>query len=200
AQRAGGEDVAVDGVDLVGLHGVDPEVAHRPAQVVHVHVGDHHVRAFFDQVLHQVVADLADALYGDPPALQPVLAPGLLGAGPHAEQHPPRGHGRGIAGAAELGGYARDVAGLAVDDVHVLARGPDVLRGDVAAPQGLDEPSVRPEQLLALDALGVPDDDGLAPAQVQPGRGGLVGHAPGQAEDVAQRVVLGLERVEPGSA
>jgi hypothetical protein len=47
---------------------------------------------------------------------------------------------------------------------------------------------------------GVADDHRLAPTEVEPGGRRLVRHAPGEAEDVLQRVLLGGVGVEAGAA
>jgi hypothetical protein len=186
-------------MDLVRLGRLDPEVVDGPAHGVHVHVGDHHGGARLHQMLHQVVADLPHALDGHPSSAERVLLPRLLGARLEAEEHSPRGDRRRIARSSELGGNTRDIARLPADHVHVVAKGADVLRGDVATPEGLDEPPIGAEQLLGLDALGVADDHGLPASEVETGGGRLVRHPPGQAKDVSQRVLIGWERVEAGA-
>ncbi|MNJ56071.1 hypothetical protein D3C77_516000 [compost metagenome] len=71
-------------------------------------------------------------------------------------------------------------------DAHFGDAGAGVGGGDVAAAQAVDEISHGLEQRLALVAMGVADDHGLATAQRQVGQGRLVGHATGQAQDIAQ--------------
>ena len=72
------------------------------------------------------------------------------------------------------------------DDVHVLAVGADVARGDVPAAQRLDEAAVGAQQRLGLQRGGVADDDGLAAAVVQAGQRVLVGHRAGQVQRVGE--------------
>ncbi len=86
------------------------------------------------------------------------------------------------------------------DDVHVLAVGADVARGDVAAAQRLDEAAVRAEQRLGLVRGGIADDHGLAAAVVQAGHRVLVGHRAGQVQHVGQGRVLVRVGVEAGPA
>jgi hypothetical protein len=46
----------------------------------------------------------------------------------------------------------------------------------------------------------IADDHGFSPAEVEPGRRGLVGHPPGKPEDIAEGVLFGRERKETGPA
>src|SRR4029453_13902809 len=105
-------------------------------------------------------------------------------------QTPVGGLDRGVPPPAVGRRAAGDEPGLLGEHVHVGDVGPDVLGGDVAAAEALDEAAVGAQQGLGLDPLGVADDDRLAPAEVEPGHGRLVAHAPGQPEDVGQGVVL----------
>ena len=57
---------------------------------------------------------------------------------------------------------ARHVAAFPGDDVHVLAAGAHVARGDVTAAEGGDEAAVGAQQGLGLHLGGVADDDRLA--------------------------------------
>src|SRR4029450_14002228 len=122
---------------------------------------------------------------------------------PRPRRHPLRapvgGVDRGAAAAAVGRRAAGDEPGLLGEHVHVGDVGPDVLGGDVAAAEALDEAAVGAQQGLGLDALGVADDDRLAPAEVEPGHGRLVAHAPGQPEDVGQGVVLRGVGIEAGA-
>src|SRR5206468_2593354 len=56
--------------------------------------------------------------------------------------------------------------------------------------EAVDETAQRAEEGLALVRGGATDDDTLAAAQVDPGRGVLVGHAAGQAQRILDRVHL----------
>ena len=103
-----------------------------------------------------------------------------------------RRHRRRIARPA---GEAGDVVRLHVDVVHVRRARADVLRGDVAAAEALDEAAVRAEDHLAIGRLVVADDDRLAAAEVQAGDGVLVRHAAREAQRVDDRLLVG--RVVP---
>jgi hypothetical protein len=87
---------------------------------------------------------------------------------------------------------ADHVVALHEHPLHVLDGGAYVLGGDVAAAQALHEAAVGAEEHLVLLGLGGADDDRLAAPQVEARRGRLVGHAAGEAEDVAQGVGLGV--------
>ena len=165
-----------------------------------VDVGHDHRGAVLDQQARQVLADLADAGDADPAAVERGAAPQVGGRRAHALEHPVRGEHGGVARTAvDLGAPGREV-GLARHDVHVRDVGADVARGDVPPAERLHEPPVGPQQRLRLVRPGVADDDGLAAAVVQPGERVLVRHAPGQGQDVAQGVVQGGVREEPGTA
>ena len=104
------------------------------------------------------------------------------------------------AGAAVRHRPAGDVPALAGHDVHVLAVGADVARGDVAAAQRLDEPAVRAQQRLGLVPARVADDHRLPAPEVEPGQGVLVRHGAGEVEGVSQGRVLAGVGIEPGPA
>jgi hypothetical protein len=148
----------------------------------------------------EVGADLADALDDHVAAGQVGVLPQLLGHRPHAQQHAVGGVDGRVAAAAVADRPAGHEAGLHGDHVHVGAVGADVLGGDVAAAEALDEAAVRAQQRLGLDPLGIADDDRLAAAEVEAGGGRLVAHAPGQPQDVGERVALGPVGVEAGAA
>ena len=92
------------------------------------------------------------------------------------------------------------IPALAGDDVHVLAVGADVARGDVAPAQRLDEAAVRAEQRFGLERGRIADDHGLTAAVVQARQRVLVGHRAGQVEHVRQGRVLVRIGVEAGPA
>ena len=165
-----------------------------------VDVGDHDRGAVLDQQAREVAADLADAGDADGAAGEVRLAPGDLSRGPHALEDAVRREHGGVAGTAVLDGAPGDEVALAGDVVHVDAVGPHVARGVVATVERLDEAAVGPEEGFALQRRRVADDDGLAAAEVQAGQSGLVGHAPGEVEDVAERVVGAGVRVEARAA
>lgn len=99
------------------------------------------------------------------------------------------GYRRGIAAAS---GEAGGVVGFAGHGGEVLDRGADILGGDVAAAETVDEAAEAPPQGLALVPVRVADDDRLAAAQRQAGDGGLEGHGARQAQHVLKRLVLRL--------
>ena len=82
-----------------------------PLDRVGVDVADDDGGAVLEQVLDEVVADLADALDGDPAAVQRRRAPGVLGGGAHRLEDAERGEHRAVAGAAVLGRAAGDEVG-----------------------------------------------------------------------------------------
>ena len=163
-------------------------------------VADDDRRPGLDQMADQAPADLAHALDADHPAVQAGLTPGVLGCRPHALEHAERGEHGGVARAAVRHRAPGDVPRLPADDVHVLAVGADVTRGDVAPVQRLDEPAVRAEQRLGLAGGRIADDDGLPAAVIQPGQRVLVGHGAGQVEHVGQGAIFVRIRVEPRPA
>jgi len=92
------------------------------------------------------------------------------------------------------------VPGLAADEVHVGLGRADVLGRDVAPPECLDEAAVGPNEGLTASPGGIAEDHRLAAAEVEAGCRRLVGHAPGQPQDVGEGVVLRGVRVEAGAA
>ena len=82
-------------------------------------VGDDHLGAVLEQVLDEVVADLADAGDADGAAGQGRGAPGGLGGRAHALEHAVRREHRAVAGAALADGAAGDEAHSCGDHVHV---------------------------------------------------------------------------------
>jgi hypothetical protein len=73
--------------------------------------------------------------------------------------------------------HAGDELGLAEHVFHVVDVDADVLGGDVAAAQRLDELAERTEQRLGLVGGRIADDHGLAAADVQARDRVLVGHS-----------------------
>ena len=152
------------------------------------------------QVLHQVVADLADARDADLAAAQRRVAPQVLGGGPHALEDAEGGeHGR-VARAAVLRGAPGRPAALARHDVHVGDVGADVAGGHVPPAERGDEAAVGEQQLFGLDLLGVADDHGLAAAVVETGHGVLVRHPAREVQRVGDGLRLARVRVEAGAA
>ena len=92
------------------------------------------------------------------------------------------------------------MVGLQLDVLHVRGRGADVLGGDVAAVERLDEAAVRPEERLPVLPPVVTDDDRLPAAEIDAGHGGLVGHPPGEPQRVGDRLVGVLVLPEAGAA
>ena len=83
-----------------------------------------------------------------------------------------------------------DVIGFAVQRLHIVERGADVLTGDVLAAKLVDEAAHRPHQRLGFVDLGVTDDDCFATTQINASRCVLVGHAAGQSHGVEDGVLL----------
>src|SRR5439155_4790953 len=164
-----GDQRALVGGDVdLRVRGTDPVDRGR------AHVGHHDRGAVVEQVLDQVLADLADPGHADPAAGQGGGVPDVLGRGAHALEDAEGGEHRGVAGAAVLHRATGDEPGLLGHDLHVRHVRPDVAGGVVAPAERLDEPPVRPQQRLGLVPRRVAPDDGLAAAEVQPGVGVLV--------------------------
>ena len=91
-----------------------------------------------------------------------------------------------------VGRQPGQVAGPLADHHQVLGGDADVLGGDVAAAERLDQVAEVQQQRTAVLAGGRRSlrgaDHSLAPAELQPGRRGLVGHAPRQPEGIAGAV------------
>ena len=97
-------------------------------------------------------------------------------------------------------GQTADPASLFADEDHVLECRADVLCGDVATAEGVDEPAVRPKQPLGSQRGGIADDDGLAATEVESGDGSLVCHGLGQPQNVLEGRSLGWVWKEAGPA
>ena len=167
-------------------------------------VGDHDVGSDVEKVADQVATDLAHAGDADSSAGQHRggigVAPDRLGGGTQAAEDAVRRQHAAVARAAVRLGATGHVRRLPGDDVHVLAEGADVARGDVAAVERLHEAPVGPEQRLGLLGRRVADDDGLAATEVEAGDGGLVGHPAREREHVGERVRGRGVGVEAGAA
>ncbi len=200
AEGAGGVDVHLLSVDRVGLADARAELLGGRLHAGPVHVADHEVAARLHEAPPEVEPHVADALDGDPGPLEVLLPQHLLGEGLDAEEHPVGGERGGVAGAALGAGAAGDPVGLLADPLHVLDGGAHVLGGDVAAPEGLDEGPHGAEDLRLAVPLRVPEDDRLPAAEAGAGDGRLVGHPPGEAEDVGQRLDLRLVGPHPQPA
>src|SRR5690606_7845971 len=86
---------------------------------------------------------------------------------------------------------AGHVAGALGHDAHLRHPGAGVCGGDVAPAETVDEVAHGLEQRLALVAARIADDHRLATAQRQARQRRLVGHAAGQAQHVAQGLLVG---------
>ncbi len=190
AERARGEDVRLHVVDRIGRDRLGVKLVHRPAHPLLVDIGDEELDAFRVEVLGEEVAGLAEALDGHLEPRKVVGAVHPLGARLDPVVHAPRGHRRGVAASAQRAGDAGDVGRLMPHPLHVGHARPHVLRGDVATTQAVHEAAEGAEERLALLGPGIPDDDRLAAAQVQPRRRRLVGHAAGEPEHVFERLRL----------
>src|SRR5690606_12018622 len=164
------------------------------------HIGDHDLGALRAQVVHQVVADLADPGDTDLAVPQRGVAPQVLGGGPHALVDAEGREYGGVARAAVLGGPAGRPAALPRDDVHVRDVRADVARGHVPAAEGGHEAAVGEGQFLALDQLRGADDHGLATAVFEACDGVLVRLAAREVQCVGDGLFRGGERVETRAA
>ena len=144
----------------------------------------------------QVIADLAHALNGNGNTIQIIAAQSHLGSGLDALPHAAGGEGRGVA--AVLGQTA-DVLGLAHHDQCIVGVGVHVLGGDIAAAQTFDSLGKGLEHGLGL-LRGIGDNNALAAAVGQTGNCVLVGHTAGKTQNVEQRGVVGLIRIQTAAA
>ena len=92
------------------------------------------------------------------------------------------------------------MVGLQLDVFHVRGRGADVLGGDVASVERLDEAAVSPEERLPVLPPVVTDDDRLPTAEIDAGHGGLVGHPPGEPQRIGDGLIGVLVLPEAGAA
>jgi hypothetical protein len=108
--------------------------------------------------------DNADAPAGEISAVEPPPA-----AGPDRRLDPACGERAWIARTAEGNREADDVRGALADHRHVLGAGADVLGGDVAAPEGLDDVAQVEHQpaTAVVGELSVGTEHGLAAAKVE---------------------------------
>jgi HEAT repeat protein len=150
------------------------------------------------QVVGQRGPDLPQAADADVAVLQRAVPP-PLGHRPHRPEDPERGGGGGIAGPARGLAGARDVRGDGADEVHVGLGGADVLGGDVAPAEPVDEAGVGADELVGAQGGRIPEDHRLAAPLVEAGGGVLVGHPLGQAADVPEGLLLRGEGPEAGA-
>lgn len=85
-------------------------------------------------------------------------------------------------------------------EVHIDGGGADVLGCDVAASEGVDDPTVGAEETLRLVHSGVTDDDRFAPAEIESCGGRLVGHPFGEAQNILECLGFGLIRKKASPA
>ena len=109
-----------------------------------VDVGDDDLGPVVEEMLNQVLTDLADPCDSHPATTKCRVAPADLRSGPHGLEYAVRREDARVARTSVFDGAPGDVVALAGDDVHVLAEGADVTRGEVATMQRLNEPSVGP--------------------------------------------------------
>jgi len=159
------------------------------------------------QLLRQFPADGPEPEDAHPDAGQVCDAARRLGRCPEAEEHALGGKRRRIAARGRTARTADDVGTVAPHRVHVGDRHADVLAGQEQAPQAVQGLGVRPPKRRRLVARRIADDHRLAAAPVQADDGVLVGHAPRQAQRIAdRRVRIGVApeprttqgRTEPG--
>ncbi|MDQ1094019.1 hypothetical protein QE400_003432 [Xanthomonas sacchari] len=186
-QGARRQHVGGDVVDLVRGHRFGTVFGHRARDQRRVQVGHVQLGAAFLEQLHQLHADVAQALHGDAGLADLLMAELALQRGHQRLQRAVGGERGRIAGAAMHLVHAGDVLGLQVDLLHVVDVGADVLGGDVAAAQRIDVAAEGAEQRFGLVALRVADDHRLAAADVEPGQRVLVGHGAAEPQRVLQR-------------
>ena len=108
---------------------------------------------------------------------------------PNAEEYAERRPRRRIAaGALPFLRQTRDVLRLLANDAHVVDRDADVLGGDVGAVQALNVPAELAELLRGSGPIVGGENDGFAAAEREAGNRILIGHSPGEAKHVGQRV------------
>src|ERR1044072_2820565 len=115
------------------------------------------------------MAHFADTGDADPATGQARRTPGDLCRGAHALEDAESGEDGRVTGASVCRRPTGDEPRLARDHVHVLDVSADVAGGVVAPAQRLDEATVGPQQQLGLVLGGIPDDDGLAAAEIESG-------------------------------
>ena len=149
------------------------------------------------EVVGERAANLADSVDHHVTALQRAIAPEALGDGLHRPPHPERRRRGRVPGAPAVLADPAHMGGDRADQIHVGLGRADVLGGDVATAEAIDEARVGPDQLVAPQDGGIADDHRLAPALIEAGGGVLVGHPPGETADVDEGGLLVGEGVEP---
>src|SRR5574337_1107949 len=194
AKRARGINVGVDVVDFVQANRGAAEFVDRALDQFRVDVGDEDLGALFAQQLDEFHADVAGALHGEAALADVFFAVFGVQRGHQALQRAIGGEWRRIARDAVHLVHAGDEFGFAEHPFHVVDVDADVLGGDVAAVERIDETTERTEQSLGLVLGRIADDHRLAAADVQAGYRVLVSHSARQAQHVVQRFLLALVR------
>ena len=145
----------------------------------------------------RVGADVSESLEGHCTAGQAVVSPPRLGRRLHAQVDAQSGHERGVAASSQRLGQSDDVLRLLGYVLEVVGSHAYVLSRDVPPSERIDVPPEGAKHGLGLVGAGVCDDEGLRPAKVESGDGGLVGHRAGQSEHVHDGVVLACVRPHP---
>ena len=192
AQRARREHVALDGW-ILHRGGPDAPSASRGSQPVGVMSATVTVaRPPAGGGRH--AADVAQTLHGDVDAVESRPSPASRSEARIPQKTPQAVIGDGspepplATGSPVMWACASHLLG-------VVGRRADVLSGQVAAAEPVDESAQREELLRPLVGAGIAQHDGLAAAQIEPGQRVLVGHALRQAQHVDERRLVG--RVRP---
>src|SRR5690606_6342345 len=199
-QRTRREDVAGGRDGVVGVDGLDAVVLDRSLDGGGLGVGHYHLGPGFHEQLDEGASDFAHSLDDDLATFQVGSAPQVLGGGFGGGEQAAGRHRGGVARTPLCHRQADGPAGLAADQGHVGGGGADVLGGDVAAAQRIDQLPERPQEALGLVRGGVADDHRLATTQIQAGGCRLVGHPLGQAEHVDEGLFFRGLRIKTGPA
>ena len=197
AQRAGRQDIAGFAQDRFVTDDLGANVSGQGFGPPGVGIRQDEVSPFMRQDAGQTLADIADALNGDPATGQAGGTPDLFGRRAHAVIDPES------RGARRVSSFGQEPGGMPCssrDHLHVLQGRTGVEGGDVAPSEALNEITHGLEQGLGLFPPRVGDDDRLAAAIGNVCDGVLVGHAPGKPQDVAERVIQGRVGKNPAAA
>jgi hypothetical protein len=197
-ERAGGEHVGLDRMDLLRCRGFGAEAAHRFADAGLVDVGDHEPHPPFGHERRERHADMSEPLDRHTQAVEGLAAEGVPHRHLDALHHAEGGEGRGIAAAARAA--AEHVAGLAAGLVHPGGRGAGVCAREVAPAHGLDGAAEGAEQGRRLVPRRIAEDHALAAAEGEPGHRRHEGHALREPQDVGERIPLARVRPHPAAA
>ncbi len=192
AEAAGREDVAGGAEQGIVGDGVRAQLLHGQLHLAVVDVAHQQLGTGRVQLFGQGVANVAQALDRHAQALKVVAAQARHGAGADAGEYAHGGVGRRIAG----GGGAGDEARVLGDAVHVGHRGAAVDGGDEATVEFFDAATKGFKQCGAAFHVHRAKDHCRATAHRQPGQGGLVAHALGQARGIGHGTfVVGVSEV-----